>query len=391
MTLVLDRREEFEGKPACHALIIGISEYTHLGRKDAIPPEPPGLFGLYKLSSPAITAFRLWEWLSDPKTKLAMPLASCRLLIAPSQHEIDNEPRLQALAGDCSLEAFEDYANTWRDDCARNTHNHAFFYFGGHGIQRTGDDTILLFQDFGRPGRSRIAETASVNNIHAGMAPNTAEDMALSQFFFIDACRNFPHELKDFASAEPPTVFDPVLGGADRRNSPIFFAAAPDTSAYGRVGVSTVFGEALIRCLKAAAREVYDQNANVSYGVYSRRLDECLSQCCAHLPKDQRIVTGGIIGDDVLIHTLPNAPLVEVNISLNPVSSFNSVDINLTDVNGSNRSYQKKQAAANLPISLTVPMGVYRLEVTSDPALNVIFPAISPVQPLQHTWRVSVK
>jgi hypothetical protein len=77
---------------ALHAVLIGVSAYPHLPNGGGAPA--PKSFGLKQLSSSALSAFRMHEWLTGAATKLPLPLGSVELLVSPSAGELAAEPRL---------------------------------------------------------------------------------------------------------------------------------------------------------------------------------------------------------------------------------------------------------------------------------------------------------
>ena len=70
-----------------HALIVGVSDYTYLPGDD----DPPDArkFGMKKLKAPSFGAFRFLQWLktADREARLAQPLASYDVVLAPSVEE----------------------------------------------------------------------------------------------------------------------------------------------------------------------------------------------------------------------------------------------------------------------------------------------------------------
>ena len=84
MPLLFDRRTELGNSPGTHALVVGVSDYEFLPSHDK---EADPVFGLRGLASGALTAYRVAEWLLKSKDRLAAPLATLRLLVAPSARD----------------------------------------------------------------------------------------------------------------------------------------------------------------------------------------------------------------------------------------------------------------------------------------------------------------
>src|SRR2546422_10325560 len=100
MTLIFDNRANLQGKPGLHALIAGVSAYPHLPAGTGTPA--PDSFGMQQLSSTALSAYKMYRWLEGWQNRLRIPLATCRLLLSPSQDEATVEPRLSGLAEACT-------------------------------------------------------------------------------------------------------------------------------------------------------------------------------------------------------------------------------------------------------------------------------------------------
>src|SRR5438128_1410514 len=79
--------------PGTHALIVGVSDYEYLPTPGILGE--PRTFGLKKLASPALSAYKIFDWLMKNHADLPKPLASARLLVSPSQAEKDAEPALK--------------------------------------------------------------------------------------------------------------------------------------------------------------------------------------------------------------------------------------------------------------------------------------------------------
>ncbi len=255
-SLVIDRRAEAGIGPGLHAIIIGVSDYTHLPSADDLPGE--GLAALQKLQSSALSGWRFAEKLKnlDAEKRLARPLKTLRLLLAPSQPELDAEPALAAAGGDKPVcAAIRDALRLWRKDVAVGKDEQALFHFSGHGIRRSLEETILLASDFLDPDVDVMLENAfNLRSIYNGMVPSLKfPDIGREQFYFVDACRDKPDALDKLEDTATPKVFDAVLGTYDDRKAPIFFATKTGGSAAGLPGKVTYFTDALLWALDNGA------------------------------------------------------------------------------------------------------------------------------------------
>jgi len=107
MKPVFDNRADLKGKPACHALVVGVSDYPHIVGGSA--PTTRETFEKTQLSSRALSAARLAEWLIDHRSRLAVPLSTCRVLAsATPELLVHDEPVARA-----TVENFVRAATEW--------------------------------------------------------------------------------------------------------------------------------------------------------------------------------------------------------------------------------------------------------------------------------------
>ena len=150
MPLIHDRPDI---NPGLHALIIGVSQYTHLPALD--DPSTARSFGLRSLTTAASSAFALFKWL----TQRARPpvLWQASVCDPPSDEEIKKQPELRQYASSCSVSDLIVEASEWRINARANAKGMTLFYFAGQGMGRSKDDTLLLFSDFSTPTALRCA------------------------------------------------------------------------------------------------------------------------------------------------------------------------------------------------------------------------------------------
>lgn len=248
-SLILDRRAALAGKPGLHAVLIGVSDYANLPSADDPPGE--GLAALKKLRTSSLSAYQLFRKLEemDADGRLVRPLATVRLLQSPDADELAKEPQLAAIGGAPAGRA--DIAKAlglWRADVATSRDNQSFFYFCGHGIRRSLEESILLAADFldATPGVPKLFNSFRLSNIRNGMVPGASfPDIGREQFYFVDACREKPDALDTLDTTETPKIFDAELGGLDDRRAPVFFATMTGGLAAGLPAQPTFFANAL--------------------------------------------------------------------------------------------------------------------------------------------------
>ncbi len=366
MTLVIDQRDAHTGEPGLHVLLVGVSDYPHLS------PDNPLAFGMRPLSSTALTAFRIYQWLVAQQEHLPVPLLTCRLLLSPTPDELASEPELAALQVErAELMSFHKAAKAWRSDCATSASNVALFYFAGHGVQRSREDPVMLLQEFGDGMGGALFHAASLKNLYNGMAP-TAElsEIARTQFYFVDACRNLPSQFKEFEKMSSSDPFDVSLSGRDDRQAPIFYAALADSRAYALKGEQTVFSKALLHCLSTAAQEpVEAANGTIRWPVTIFSLGESLAHYFRDLDplalNEQEFALSGTFQDATIL-LWDEAPPVLVVVQLEPDDALICTSIQIMDWQGQVQGEIRAPLASN-PVRLQVPTGIYRLVATVDP------------------------
>lgn len=369
MTLVFDNRDNLQGQPELHVLIAGVSAYQNLPKQNE--PLTPESFGMRQLSSAALTAYKVYHWLLDHQQNFPVPLATCRLLLSPSSDEVAREPSLNGLADSCNLNNFLVAANDWREDAGLHQENMTFFYFVGHGVQRTKDDSVLLLEDFdGRIG-GLLRNAVDTNNIFKGMAKSSRyPNMGQTQLYFIDACRDFLSAFKNFEPESTTPVFRVQLSGEDKRKAPIFYAAAPGTKAIGIRGEQTLFSRALLDCLNGDAGELEEINGqekwHVSVHSLNAALETKIDDWNKTLGAQQDFILGGLVANTP-IHFLDRPPSVEIILEVDPPDALNYTRIKALDDQG-----------VAIPVPLPVPLdphpyrckwtaGCYAISAEIDP------------------------
>ena len=367
MNLVFDNRGAY---PGLHALIIGVSAYPDLPRSNQ--PLDPRHYGMRQLSSPSLAAYRIYQWLTAPDTRLPVPLASCRMLLMPSAAEIQTEPGLHRFNLPWKTIDVLQEAAAWRDDVSTSRDNFSFFYFAGHGVQRSIGDSVMLLPGFGDGIGGTLKDAIDTWTIVAGMAPTTARpDIAQTQFYFVDACRILPEEFKKFERMNTTEVFNVALNSRDDRRAPIFYAAIPGTVANGLRGQQTLFSKALIECLTGAGGEPTDEEdaqGNPKWRVSVHSLDKALSARIgvlnARLGANQDYDPGGSQKDADICY-LQRPPDVPFLLEVDPDTAIAHGKLEVRD-------YRDNAVVSVCPIQphpwrQNLPAGNYRINVVFDP------------------------
>lgn len=242
-----------EGMPGVYALIVGVSEYTHLtdGKRPA-----PETYDLGQLAVSARTAAAIFRWLNTQFVRDGLPLVWCRLLLSPTADERETlsawnihhyeRPTYRAL-----VEAIDQWSVSIPRGGAAAGASRSLFFFSGHGLQANWTP-LLLPSDYLKPPFSapRLQHCISVKEMQQWMETHPArEHLAL-----IDACRN---EFSPLANkgATANTLFEVVpTAGPVPAAVATFSAAAPKETAYQHPAQDyTFFGRALLESLEGAA------------------------------------------------------------------------------------------------------------------------------------------
>jgi hypothetical protein len=361
MSLVVDNRNAVQGA-GVHALIVGVSDYLNLPDFDDPPRE--ATWSLNKLTSAALSAFAMFEEIKQDNLRL--PLKSVRLLLSPHPVEIAANPAVANTgAGRANRAAFETDARDWRKDAKSNPEDMTVFFFSGHGIQRGPEEGVLLLEDFLGADEPPLAKCFEIGDIKNGMAPSPSfPNIALTQFYFVDACLTRPETQKKFVDPQVPEVFGAELNVVDRREAPVMFSTVDGAIALGREGKPSHFSEALTLALRDAAENPQpDANGAVVWPITSLTIKTALDAYYDEHELGTKVKLGGVVGTPV-IRNLPNPPDVKMIVEVKPENLgppfglwiFDEADQPLPQFGPTN---EKR-------VNTTVKAGLYRVRVESD-------------------------
>lgn len=303
-SLILDRRAELGAEPGLHAILIGISEYRNLAGSD--DPGGDGLKALKKLQSAAIGAHALAQKLIelDGLDRLYRPLKTLRLLLAPSQLEIQDWP---AIVPDTVLEPtranIQAALEAWRADVGPGSKEMALFYYGGHGLREM-EDNIFLASDFQPEGGNPLDAAFKLGSIRGGMTVSDQfPDMGLDQFYFIDACREQSDILLQLPVRDPPPVFAPSLNNiTDKRRAPLYFATPNGGIALSEGGMLSGFTRALVIALDHAAPEKrwIEEKDRLDWPINASALKNGIELLDLDFKGDGKVELTGLISNPIL-------------------------------------------------------------------------------------------
>jgi hypothetical protein len=382
MTLWIDRQASVTG-PGVHALVIGVSDYTYLPEDGHLPERDRETLGLTKVDIPATGAFSVAKWLRDEYWHPTNEVKSIRLLLSPSQHEINpSKPEDSALsaadrnelaavgkAAPATTENVTQALDDWCADCRGHPGDIAALYISGHGIQWADkDDGIVLLQDFSKDGRF-LNQTVSIRKVNNGMS---GSDMPQTQLYFVDACSIHPDEYAKFVS---DTVGTPVglpskFKGDDLRSAPIYFAACPQTTAKGRPNRGTYFAEAVVDCLSSAGLLGPDPNSelpiaqtywHISITNLVERLQKLVTAIAKRDGQKQEVVAGGRLRAGVFCAAKVPPP-VKITVNVDPAEAARVAHTELWQKNSKVCDGIDCQPPA---VFDAVPPGIYTLRVNA--------------------------
>lgn len=393
MTLLFDNRDKLKGEPGMHALIVGISEYPYL-TQTGVP-----IFNIYSNTSGAITGYRIYQWLIEHQNQLARPLATCRLLVAPSAEEIKVEPELQKLAVPCNVDNFLRSTNEWRNDAQGSRDNVTFFYFVGNGFELSKSNPILMLQDFGNGIGPALRGSVTANNLFYGMGPTSRQtNIARTQLYFIDTDRvKPPRDFQAFEELNTTAVFDAVPLGIDDRDAVIFYSTSSGSPAYAYTADVTLFSIALLRCLggKAAVPGEPDDEGHfrwrVSVTSLMNGLDPVLTGLNQETGLEQKFEVGGQARDAVICY-FDDPPQVDLSIEIDPPEALPVSHIAIRDAEGEVVRIQQAPLTPH-PYQIKLPAGYYTLTVSIDPPDPRFKDSLTRVRlltPPSTVWKVRV-
>jgi hypothetical protein len=364
VTVWLRRPIARSGDPCTHALVIGVSRYDFL-------PAEPGLagdqsFGLSQATTPASSALRFAEWLRNEYNSPDAQLGTVRLLLGASDAEKQANPELattDAEVLDPTASNVEAALNEWCGDCLTNRDHVGVLYVSGHGIQQSKEGSIVLLQDFNDPrdGLSILKRAIDVEGVRQGMSRT---DAARRQFYFVDSCRTRPELFQDYYSATAGVTIDvPAHGAVDV--SAVHFGASSGTLALGHKGRGTLFGAALLECLRGGAYTSTASGWGVTQASLIASLGPRVDELAQQYDSEQKATAGGEFIDTVF-HVAPAPPSVALRVALAPPAAATSATAELYDDEAD--SYLFRQARFDPELAEEVPAGVYVLNVAVDPA-----------------------
>jgi hypothetical protein len=347
MTLLIDQSIP----RGTHALVIGIGEYPWLDGGSR--PRFAHFEGMGQLSSPPQSARAVAEWLLSPSgyNNDTCPLASLDLLVADAQTNQFTTP-----AGDTKTIQRARFADidaaikSWFQRGNRRDDMLVFFYCG-HGIAR-GLRMTLLPEDYGSqqtPPQLSLRLAIDFDGLYLGMD----SCLARTQLYFVDACRvGSGLLLRTEGFSGEPVIPGMAQITSPPRNAPIYYAAVPGTTAFGRTGKPSFFTEALLKSFRGAG-------ADDTFGVWALQTDTLgrgihhqLRRTVANTAAAGQLSMVSNVGDPIAFHRLTGLPESPVDVVCDPESDTASATF---DVFGN--GVQQTRAPMAEPWGLDLTLG----------------------------------
>lgn len=349
-----------------HALIIGVSRYDHLPEQG--DPGREGTFGLGQLKSPASSAFRFGSWLRRAGAGFSYPgaeVASIRLMVSPSQEELDANPDLAAAAAAAPaptranvMESLRD----WAEGCLDHPDHVGLLYAAGHGLQ-LGDKGggFVLLQDFAARNAGKLDNILDIGTTRLAMSHDRAPQ---TQIYFVDACRLEPAEFRPYMANPKAAALEGDEAGS-AHTSVVYFSATPGSAAYGDRAKGTLFCEALMQCMDGLAGVMTPDGWAVTVASLIDALADQLpllaDQLGAVLTQNPTI-GGEYQTSRAIVHLLSGPPDVDAVIEIADPAAAAHCRGALWD----GRQQTHVVAATPFPISWRGPAGTYALDVDAD-------------------------
>jgi hypothetical protein len=242
-----------KGKPATHAIVIGVGDYPHLpdgsSRQKTDDHE-----GMEQLTSPPISAREFASWLINSFEHPEKPLASVSLLISERKPKPFVNPRTKK-SSEVLLANSENVMSAlraWETRGNDSPENLLLFFYSGHGLA-AGSIMSLPLADYGAGEAPALEGALDLNHFIAGMAKCRASE----QCFFVDACRIESEMLRDAEgwAGRYPTGIRPRDPELPILRAPVLYSTTKGYGASADRGEPSIFAKALLDSLQNLGAE----------------------------------------------------------------------------------------------------------------------------------------
>jgi len=320
--------------PATHALVIGVGGYKHLAGG-----EEPGEqnLGLGQLTSPALSARAIADWLLHEFDNTKAPLGTVELLISPpykpkrgrrAPRGVQRARRAARGVERATMANVSAAFRRWFDRCRARKGNVALFFFCGHGVRKT--NLFLLLEDFGEDPNQLFRNAIDFEGVHRGLASRCR---ARVQCLFADACRQVAPEVLELIDPRGESFLDGRHDVFFPEDAPLFYSTMPTQSAYGLSDEPTLYTQALLWALRGGAGRKLGDSWVVTTGYLQDGIRAAMDRISRQQRiKDQSPMSGGQWSGGSVINVLRREPLVPVKVSLKPPQAAGHAELSLVSI-----------------------------------------------------------
>jgi hypothetical protein len=224
MTVAPTWERDTAGRPAMHALVIGVAGYP-------MAKETKGyddyLRGVEDVHCAVTSARRMADWLFDNKDSLTPPLASIDLVLSEAPSDPNRLPypmRLQPQAPivEATTLNVEQHGEAWQSRFKSG--DSAFFFISGHGAM-LGNDAVVFLNDLN--GRRNDPWGAFLNISDAARGLKCDERLKAA-FVFSDACQEYSRRFAEAPHGSGVRIVTPLdpIAIVNARDKVAFITAA---------------------------------------------------------------------------------------------------------------------------------------------------------------------
>jgi len=288
-----------------HVLIIGVGRYTHLS--GGAGPLNPDFRVLGQLNSPPVSARAMASWFlkPDPGYIPAAPLSTVELLLSDQldQTYVRPDSGERQVIEPAIMANIERAFYEWDTRCSTNPGNIAFFYFCGHGLWKGG--AVLLSENFAANRGNPWLTAIDFDATYTAMGQCRAQ----TQYFVIDACRQWTDRMRSDLNVHPSTLKTASLSGEwTLRTAPQLFGAAIGRPAFGdsesrngdsadSTGQVSRLTQALLKCLRGGGSDKQGGEWIVNTDCLGLAVHKLIEAHNLKRPKDERQNVIAYIGE----------------------------------------------------------------------------------------------
>jgi Caspase domain len=337
---------------ATHAIVIGAGDYPYLLNGTATLSDDHD--GMGQLTSPAVSARAVAEWLISSYNNPEKPLDSVALLLS----EANASNFLNPKTGVAITPERASYANVelalqdWADRGAENPDNLLIFYYCGHGVSQ-GTGMSLLLSEYGNKRHTPFDEALDFGKFRLAMSRNLPKQ----QIYFVDACRSSSDTLLlSYNAGRSPIQRD----GGKSSKTPIYFATLSGEDAFGKKNEVSFFTKALLNGLNGTGADNFDDEEwTVTTTRLKQAIDYDVNRAFESGVKLRQVPPTNELST-FTIHQLTSEPQVPVIVTCSPDTENKNAQFTCV-VNG---VVKDQRAPADEHWNLTLEAGEYEFQAT---------------------------